>query len=354
MFRKYLLPLVAAGMLVFGLIHVITASQARPALEPLAAPPWVPFGETVAGTGLVEASTENIAIGSPLPGVVVEVFVPVDKVGTQVKAGDPLFRVDDRQLKAQLRFQEANLKAAEAQLAKLDATPRPEELPPSAAKVQVAEANVAIQQDLADRATRLQATGGMSQEEIRQRQLALQAARRQLVQAKADYELLKAGAWGPDKAIARAAVAQARAQVEQIKTDLDRTLVRAPVDGEVLRVNVRLGEYVGTPPSQALVVLGNSHKLHVRVDIDEHNIPRFQLGAPAKAMVRGDAQHAIPLRFVRVEPFVVPKKSLTGDNTERVDTRVLQVIYALETKDRPVYVGQQMDVFIQAEPSKRD
>src|SRR5438094_8814552 len=98
MFRKYLLPLVAAGMLVFGLIHVITASQARPALEPLAAPPWVPFGDTVAGTGLVEASTENIAIGSPLPGVVVEVFVPVDKVGTQVKAGAPLFRVDDRQL----------------------------------------------------------------------------------------------------------------------------------------------------------------------------------------------------------------------------------------------------------------
>src|SRR5262249_46658179 len=154
--------------------HVITASQARPALEPLAAPPWVPFGETVAGTGLVEASTENIAIGSPLPRGVVEGFVPVDKVGTQVKARDPLVRVDDRQLKAQLRFQEANLKAAEAQLAKLDATPRPEELPPSAAKVQVAEANVAIQQDLADRATRLQATGGMSQEEIRQRQLALQ------------------------------------------------------------------------------------------------------------------------------------------------------------------------------------
>jgi HlyD family secretion protein len=44
----------------------------------------------------------------------------------------------------------------------------------------------------------------------------------------------------------------------------------------------------------------------------------------------------------------VPKKSLTGDNTERVDTRVLQVIYALETKNRPIYVGQQMDVFVDA------
>ena len=49
---------------------------------------------------------------------------------------------------------------------------------------------------------------------------------------------------------------------------------------------------------------------------------------------------------MRVEPYVVPKKSLTGDNTERVDTRVLQVIYALVSADRRVYVGQQLDVFV--------
>jgi len=55
------------------------------------------------------------------------------------------------------------------------------------------------------------------------------------------------------------------------------------------------------------------------------------------------------LRFVRVEPFVVPKKSLTGESTERVDTRVLQVIYAIEPGSANVYVGQQLDAFIQAE-----
>ena len=122
--------------------------------------------------------------------------------------------------------------------------------------------------------------------------------------------------------------------------------MRAPVDGDVLQVNVRPGEYVGTPPNQALVVLGNVHELHVRVDVDEHDIPRFRKGAAAQAMVRGNPQVSFPLRFVRVEPYVVPKKSLTGDNTERVDTRVLQVIYALEQTDQPVYVGQQLDVFI--------
>ena len=54
------------------------------------------------------------------------------------------------------------------------------------------------------------------------------------------------------------------------------------------------------------------------------------------------------LNFVRVEHYVTPKKSLTGDNTERVDTRVLQAIYALEPGEQTVYVGQQLDVFIDA------
>lgn len=96
-----------------------------------------------------------------------------------------------------------------------------------------------------------------------------------------------------------------------------------------------------------MIVLGAiDKKVHIRVDIDEHGIPRFKAGAPAKASIRGNPQISYPLKFVRIEPYVIPKKSLTGDNTERVDTRVLQVIYALDVTDRPIYVGQQLDVFI--------
>jgi multidrug resistance efflux pump len=346
MFRKYLLPLTALGMLVFALVHVLTAQQEKPPLSPPREPARASFTHTVAGSGMVEAQTENIAIGSALPGVVMEVYVPVEKVGQRVKAGTALFRVDDRALRAQLKVQEASLAAANAQLAKLVAMPRREELPPSEAKVRVARANVNLQQDLADRAGLLRHSRAIAEEEAKQRQLALEVARQQLAQARADHALLKAGAWKPDKEIARAAVLQAQAQIAQTKIELERLVVRAPVDGDVLQVNVRLGEYVGTPPNQALIVLGNVHKLHVRVDIDEHDIPRYHRGARAQAMVRGNPQVSFPLRFVRVEPYVVPKKSLTGDNTERVDTRVLQVIYAIEKTAQPVYVGQQLDVFI--------
>lgn len=115
--------------------------------------------------------------------------------------------------------------------------------------------------------------------------------------------------------------------------DLDRLIVRALVDGEVLQVNVRPGEFVGAPAANALIVLGDVTQLHVRVDIDEYDIPRFVAGAPAKATLKGHPSGFFPLRYVRIEPYVVPKKSLTGENTERVDTRMLQVIYAVDADD---------------------
>jgi multidrug resistance efflux pump len=344
---KFVLPLVAACMLIFAVIHVVRAQQVPDKPPPPVEPPRSPFGKTVAGAGITEAVNENVNIGASIPGIVEEVYVPVEKVGQTVKAGQPLFLVDSRQLKAQLAYQEANAEAARRQLDKLKNQPRPEELAVKKAAIEVATANVNLQTDLANRARRLAPTGAMSAEDISQRLLAVEVAKQQLAQAQADYTLMQHGAWQYDIDIAKAAVDVAVAQVNQTKKDLERLLVTAPKDGVVLQVNVRQGEYVGTPPSQALFVLGDIHKkVHVRVDIDEHDIPRFKSGAPAKASVRGSPHEKYPLTFQRVEPYVIPKKSLTGDNTERVDTRVLQVIYELDTTGRPIYVGQQLDVFI--------
>ncbi len=90
----------------------------------------------------------------------------------------------------------------------------------------------------------------------------------------------------------------------------------------------------------------------MRVNVDEDDIPRLKLNAPARAKLRGDVrQEEVPLTFVRLEPYVVPKTSLTGTNTERVDTRVVQVIYAIApssrlVQDKKILVGQLLDVFI--------
>lgn len=354
--NRIVLPLLAVAMGGLGFYHVGRESQTAPAAEPPVDPARSPYAASIAASGVVEARTENIAIGAALAGLVLEVYVPSDRVGTQVTAGQPLFRVDDRHLKAQLNVAQAQRIMAEARLAKLEQQPRPEELPPMLAKVKAATANTALLEDQYERGKRLVGTNTLSQEEHVMRKQLYEAAVHDQARAEAEYELLKAGAWQPDLAVARAAVDEALSQVEQVKTEIARATVVAPVDGVVLQVNVRPGERISERDAKALVVLGDISTYHVRVDIDERDIARFRRGAPAKAYPRGAATHEVTMRFVRVEPFVVPKKSLTGDNTERVDTRVLQVLYAIDgpqsfTRDEQssrgaVYVGQQLDVFI--------
>ena len=191
---KFVLPLLAVGMTVLAVYHVVRASQTAAPLPPPIEPAHTAFTHTVGAAGIVEAASENISIGSPLPGIVLTVYVPVEKVGQMVHKGDPLFLVDNRQLLATLKYNEANLLAAKAQLAKLDAQPRPEEVPPSEAKVQVARATVRMQQDLADRARRISSTGAITEEDLSQRTLATAVAQQQLAQSQAEDRLLKAGA----------------------------------------------------------------------------------------------------------------------------------------------------------------
>ncbi len=101
-------------------------------------------------------------------------------------------------------------------------------------------------------------------------------------------------------------------------------------------------------PGDPLILLGATEPVHVRVDVDGNDAWRIKSGAAATGFLRGNKNLKTAMRFVRFEPYVVPKKSLTGDSTERVDTRVLQVIYSFDRGSLPIYVGQQMDVFIDA------
>jgi multidrug resistance efflux pump len=347
-FVKYALPVSAVLMLAFGCYHVVRSQPSDEKLVPPSAPARSPYRNTIAAAGIVEARSENIAVGAAIPGIVLQTWITPEDVGKYVSRGDPLFRIDDRHLRAQLAMQQANLASAKAQYAKLEAMPRPEEVPSAEAKLKAAEANLVLARDLAERGRSLVKTQSVAQEEFTQREVGLEVALQQRAQTQADLDLLKAGAWQADKDVSRAAIALAQAQAEQTETEIERATVRAPIAGHILQVSVHPGEYVGAQPGQALIMIGDLTVYHVRVDIDEHDIPRFQSSAPARAYVRGHSDREIKLSFVRLEKYVSPKKWLTGDNTERVDTRVLQAIYRVEPGGQAVFVGQQLDVFIDA------
>lgn len=340
--RTLILPGIALAAFLFMIYHLVLSNR-EPAMQPPPIDPaHSPFGQTVAGAGIVEAKTENISIGTHVPGIVVERAV---EVGQKVEAGDLLFRIDDRQLQADLKVKSAQFAAAQSKLHRLQSMPRLEEIPPSEAKVARLRAEFAATRDLLDRTEKLFASRSIGEEELIQRRQKASAAQEALGQAIAEDQLLKKGAWDEDIRVATSEVEQARTLVDQAKTEIARLEVRSPIAGEVLQVNVRAGEYVGTPPGQPLVVLGNMQALRVRIDIDESDIADYRAGMPARAFLRGSKKTEIPLHFVRIEPFVIPKKSLTRRPGEQVDTRVLQVIYEIQDRKSAVYVGQQLDVF---------
>ena len=345
---QVVLPAVAVCLLAFAGWYVWKTRPVMNNPAPPIEPARSPYADTLAAAGIVEPQTENIAVGSATPGVVVEVAV---KVGDEVQPGKPLFRLDDRDLRGELAVKRAAVLESKSALVRQEAEPRKEKIPVLVAEVNEARAVVLREADALRRTEELIARKVATDQELVARREALAGAQAALERSQADLDLLKAGSWEYDRDVTRATVARAEADVSKIEIELDRLTVRSLVVGRVLQVNVRPGEFVGTPPGQPLVVLGNIETLHVRVDIDEFEIDRFDSGATAHAVTRGNLQEKYPLQFVRVEPFVVPKKSLTGDTTERVDTRVLQIIYSLDPTGRPpIFVGQQVEVFIAAKP----
>ena len=344
--NRYILPIVAAGSLLFSVSWTLAERPVRQSTQPPAAPPEPASMETVAAVGLVEAGTENIDLSCAVSGLVTSLYV---KAGDRVRSGERLFSVDDRDLVADLDARHAALENARAQLAKLQAAPRPEELPPAEAKVAEAKAQLddaEVQAKLIDSVADLRA---VRKEDVLRRHLAVEAARARLAQSEKDLALLKAGTWAPDLAIARAQLAQAESAVRQDEVALARLTTRAPMDGVILQNKVRLGQYAQCGPlADPLMIFGGGGEIHVRANVDEEDAWRVRKGASATAHVRGNGAKRYALEFVRFEPHVIAKQSLTGNAAERVDTRVLQVIYRFRDRSANVFNGQQMDVFIDA------
>jgi multidrug resistance efflux pump len=226
-----------------------------------------------------------------------------------VNKGDPLFQLDDRELRAQLQTKTDSLPSASARIAEQDIRLR----------------------DVQNQLARLQSVKdqrAVSEDDVQRKWHEVEAAKRALIRARADLHL-------------------AQTQRDEAWAVLERLTVRAPRDGTILQVNVRAGEYAMVNANEPLILLGDIETFQVRADIDEVNAPLVEPGSPAVAYLKGRTEHAISLIFDRIEPYIVPKRSLTGDNRERVDTRVLQVIYQFEKPNFPIYVGQQVDVFIE-------
>ena len=298
----------------FGVMAIIFVSQTQaekqmpPPGDPPIMPPQKPFVESVAATGILESLSENVAIGVPLPGLITEVMV---KVNDKVKKDQVVLKLDDRDLRAEELSLKAQQKISEAQIT-------------------VSEAQLAKLRSQLERLTSVTDARAISRDDLENRKQDVAVAQAQVAAAKAQ-------------------LAAAETSLQRISLLIERLTVKAPRDGTIIQINSRAGEYAATSPKTPAMILGDIDRLQVRADIDEQNAIRIREGQKAYGYLKGDPSVTFPLEFIRIEPYVIPKTSLTGSSTERVDTRVLQVIYSLtRPSDPPLYVGQQVDVFIEA------
>jgi HlyD family secretion protein len=324
--KHKLLPIAAVVVLALATVSIVRTQPQTVKNDPPLAPPRAGFSERVAAVGLIEAASENISMASHLPGVVEKVFV---SVGQEVKRGAPLVKLDTRALEAAREERRSDIVSRQAAVGTAEARVR---------KARAALADVQRNLKFAESVTDARS---ISSEELTRRRSAVEIAGAEVQAAEAEIIAAKAG------------VAAAESALRAVETDLDRSVVTSPIDGRVLQVRIRPGEFATAGAAAApWLVVGDVSTLHVRVDIDEHEAWRVRPGAKAIAQVRGNSNIQSPATFVRFEPLVVPKQSLTGASNERVDTRVLQAIYRLEHRDLPLFVGQQMDVFIDASDLK--
>lgn len=373
------LPIVGGATLLLGTGLVVSNRPVVAAESPPRQPTMAP---TVAGSadlsgfigavGASEPSGEAVAIAAHTSGVVTAVAV---RVGDSVAIGQALFSVDTTRSEADVMLRKAEIEVAEGELESLRAS-----VPPLRAGVRSAEASLAsakadllvAKADLADRqnllriATAVSDPRAISKEEVDRRRFAADQAEARVATAEAAVERAVAsvaqaeaelgrfidaasGGDGPELLAAASRVEQARRALRRAEADLELLTVRSPIEGRVLQVNIRPGEFApASVQTEGLVVLGRHGPAHVRVEIDEVDIPRFSAEAKAWASPRGDAKARIPLTLKTVEPLVVPKRNLAGRTSELVDTRVFQVVYELGGGYQSPGIGQQFDVYIEA------
>lgn len=314
-FSRYGLPILALLGLAFAAFVVLSGRPDRSMTDPMISPPRVPdaqiAGGTVAGSGLVEPSSELVELSPLVPGVVSRLLVTA---GDRVAAGQLLLVLDSRDAQAALREAEAASAYAEKAVA--------------SARVDVANARRQL-----DLLLGVSDPAAVAEQQRLDRRQALAAAEARL-------------------ALAEAELARAGAQIASARTELQRREIRAPGAGEILQVRTRPGQYVTAGPgpgnSEPPITMGETRPLHVRVDVDETEISRVRQGADGVVNTRGPGAQKATARFVRVEPLVIPKRSLTNQSNERVDVRVLQLIYALPDDAQGFTVGQQVDAFLPA------
>lgn len=300
--------------------------------------------DLIGGNGVVEPAQRETRLAAQVSAIVQRVLV---KEGQRVVAGEPLVQLADTVERAAQEAAEAELTAERANLARTLKGLRIEDREAVAAEAQAAKSRAELSAGVLVRTEQLAKSDAATPDE-------LERARRQAQTDQANYKATdarlrgaEAGSRGEDVAFARAKVAAAEARAAQARATVERLVVRAPSDGEILQVKVREGELYSFQGSEPLLILGDTRKLRVRMDVDERDVARVGVGE--SAFVTADAYGARRFggKVVEVGRRFGRKNVRTDDPIERNDTKILEVVIELDSNELLV-PGQRVTSYVSA------
>lgn len=295
-------------------------------------------GGEIVISGVIEA--DDVHVGSKVGGRVLKVTA---KEGQGVKAGDVLVLLEPYELKASLAESQASLRQAEAKLAELTVGYRREEIDQAKADWLAAKAQHGNAEKLHRRMKDLIERKLIAHQEYDDAEAKAEEAEQKMKSAKERYDLLLAGARQEEIAQARASVEMARARVQLLKTQLDETIVRSPVDAVVEVLDLEPGDLVGAGKPVATLLRTNS--LWVRAYLPEKRLGYVQPGLKARVRVDSFPQKNFSGTVRRIHR----QAEFTPRNVQTTEERVLQVFQTevvIDDPDRVLRPGMNADVFI--------
>jgi len=300
----------------------------------------------ITAPGRVEAVSEEIRVSSELSGRLES--VPVEE-GDPIHKGQVLAQLENKDYAARVLASEATLSERKAELLRTVNGARLQERRAAEANMQAAEAVLENARKEAERRRNLADRDMVSRDEAERYERVYRVARAEYDRASQEFSLVDADARDEDRRRAEAAVAAAEAQLAEARAYLEKTYVRSPIDGVILRKLRHTGESVSTQFDSPIVTVANDSVLRVRLDVDETDVARLRVGQPAFVTAEAYGSRKFTGRVIRVGRILGKKNVRTDEPSERVDTKILETLVELDP-GQGLPLGLRVDSYVRTEP----
>lgn len=308
---------------------------------------WASPSRTVSGhhvaaaPGLIEPAGEEREIGSEVVGVVREMRVDENQ---QVKAGEIIAVIDNSEQLARAATAKAEVSLRQAELERLVNGARAEEKREARAALSEAEASLDLARREYDRRLPLAKSGASPQSALDQATSNLNGSKARRAAMAEKLAVLETGPRGEDISAARARLRLAEANLALAEAMLEKTFVRSPISGTILRRLRVAGETVSSTPPTPIAIIGDLHGLRVRAEVDETDVGRVGVGQRVEVVADAFPDKKFGGAISRVSSRMGAKQVQTGRPTDRVDAKVLQVMIDLDAGTN-LPVGLRVDAY---------